>query len=45
MLNINSLPNWIDSNLKVLKEKQRQEFEVSRIKMDVLIAELFAEKK
>ena len=30
---------------KVLKEKQRQEFEVNRIKTDVLIAELLAEKK
>ena len=29
---------------KVLKEKQREEFEISRIKTDVLIAELIAEK-
>jgi len=30
---------------KVLKEKQREEFEINRIKMDVLIAELIAQKK
>tara|TARA_Y100000590_G_scaffold202725_1_gene230138 strand:- start:1159 stop:2511 length:1353 start_codon:yes stop_codon:yes gene_type:complete len=30
---------------KVLKEKEREDFEVARIKMDVKIAELLAEKK